>query len=126
MGYQKKPWLEDQESGIKKAETLISKWEERAYKKTKRKKSSIKELIHSDFLTPEYKSFNVILNKKWETCRGIGNSFGYNKFESEEDYAKSEEIIKMLIDTVEKYKGIITILWHNTNMFDESCPLSLF
>jgi len=29
-------------------------------------------------------------------------------------------LAKMLIDTVEKYNGVITILWHNTYMFDEN------
>lgn len=30
------------------------------------------------------------------------------------------EIIKRLIDTVEKYNGVITILWHNTYMTNEN------
>lgn len=32
------------------------------------------------------------------------------------DFDKAWDITKMLIDTVEKYKGVITILWHNTYM----------
>lgn len=36
------------------------------------------------------------------------------------DSNKSWELTKQLIDTVEKYNGVITILWHNTYMHDEN------
>jgi alpha-L-fucosidase len=55
-----------------------------------------------DYTTPEYESYKIIKKKKWESNRGIGRSYGYNKFESEEDYLCSEELIKMLIDIVSK------------------------
>ncbi len=64
-------------------------------------------LAHCDFDTPEYTVFKRIKKKKWETCRGIGNSFGYNKFESEEDYLTSEELILMLIDIVSKNGNLL-------------------
>ena len=35
------------------------------------------------------------------------------------DFGKAWDITKMLIDIVEKHKGIITILWHNTYMVDD-------
>jgi len=35
------------------------------------------------------------------------------------DYEKAWEVTKLLITTVEKYKGVITILWHNTYMVEE-------
>ena len=95
------------DSLIKRANKSISKWEERAYKKTIIRKTRRKGLVHCDFLTPEYKTFNSILEKKWETCRGIGNSFGYNKFESEKDYLTSEELIRMLIDIVSKNGNLL-------------------
>ena len=34
-----------------------------------------------DFETPEYTSFAEIRPKKWESCRGVGASFGYNRRE---------------------------------------------
>ncbi|MBP9987888.1 MAG: alpha-L-fucosidase, partial [Ruminococcus sp.] len=37
-----------------------------------------------------------------EECRGIGGSFGFNKFETPEDYLSSEELVHMLIDLVSK------------------------
>lgn len=39
------------------------------------------------------------------------------------DYQTSWEIIKKVIDTVAELNGVITILWHNTYMFDEMLEL---
>ena len=36
------------------------------------------------------------------------------------DFKKAWELTKQLIDTVERYNGVITILWHNTYMQDEN------
>ncbi|MCB0075340.1 MAG: alpha-L-fucosidase, partial [Caldilineaceae bacterium] len=41
---------------------------------------------HFDFETPEYTSFREIREKKWESCRGIGASFGYNRAEGPAQY----------------------------------------
>ena len=41
--------------------------------------------------------------------------FDYMKLDMEGAW----EITKLLIDTVEKYNGVITILWHNTYMLDD-------
>jgi alpha-L-fucosidase len=62
---------------------------------------------HKDFSTPEYQVFKKIKKRKWESCRGIGNSFGYNKFESEEDYMSAEELIFLLIDIVSKNGNLL-------------------
>jgi peptidoglycan/xylan/chitin deacetylase (PgdA/CDA1 family) len=35
------------------------------------------------------------------------------------DFDKAWDVTKMRIDTVEKYNGVITILWHNTDMVGE-------
>lgn len=45
-----------------------------------------------------------------------GTLFDYMKLDMEGAW----EITKMLIDTVEKYNGVITILWHNTYIADEN------
>lgn len=36
----------------------------------------------------------------WEECRGIGESFGFNRNETLSDYSSSQELILMLIDVV--------------------------
>ena len=40
---------------------------------------------HADFVTPEYETLDKINPKKWEECRGLGRSFGYNRAEGEAD-----------------------------------------
>ena len=41
------------------------------------------------------------------------------------DVEKALEVTKSLIDIVEKYSGVITILWHNNHMFDENMSQTL-
>lgn len=40
---------------------------------------------HYDFRTPEYASFDTVQEKKWESTRGVGHSFGANRNERPED-----------------------------------------
>ncbi|MFY9279659.1 MAG: alpha-L-fucosidase [Caldicoprobacterales bacterium] len=40
--------------------------------------------------------------RKWEECRGIGSSFGYNRNENLKDYMTETELIHLLVDTVSK------------------------
>lgn len=55
-----------------------------------------------DYSTPEYTALPNIQDFYWETNRGIGRSFGYNRDEGEEDYASADELIFMLADIVSK------------------------
>ncbi|HKO79507.1 MAG TPA: alpha-L-fucosidase [Chitinophagaceae bacterium] len=52
------------------------------------------------FSTTEYGSGKSSLERPWEECRGIGESFGYNRNENLEQYASSEKLVHMLIETV--------------------------
>ena len=52
------------------------------------------------FTTTEYGSGKAGLERPWEECRGIGESFGYNRNENLEQYASSEKLVHMLIDIV--------------------------
>ena len=55
---------------------------------------------HADYITPEYSSGLTVPNKKFEVCRGIGRSFGYNALDNDSTYATSEELIQLLINAV--------------------------
>ena len=54
------------------------------------------------FSTTEYGSGKSSLERPWEECRGIGESFGYNRNENLEQYVSSEKLVHMLIDIVSR------------------------
>jgi alpha-L-fucosidase len=53
--------------------------------------------VHADFLTPEY-STEGAPGRKWESTRGIGTSFGYNREERDEDYLSVDALVRMLVE----------------------------
>jgi alpha-L-fucosidase len=55
--------------------------------------------LHADFRTPEY-STKADATRKWEVCRGIGRSFGYNRMETEATMPTVDELVWMLVDIV--------------------------
>jgi alpha-L-fucosidase len=57
-------------------------------------------LLHADFNTPEYTT--TAGASKWEVCRGIGRSFGYNRMENESTFPTVDENIWMLADIVSR------------------------
>ncbi len=71
-----------------------------------------KELIsprgpHHDFVTPEYAQFDDIQEGKWESCRGIGHSFGYNRNEGDEQLLPESELVHMFVDIVSKNGNLL-------------------
>ena len=71
-----------------------------------------------------FKPFNLDTNKEIDILEiplTIMDStlFNYMKL----DIKGAWDIIKLLIDAVEKYNGVITILWHNTYMINEYLKL---
>ena len=62
---------------------------------------------HHDFETPEYKTMDDIYPEKWETCRGMGYSFGYNHVEGPEQTIKEDELIHLLIDVTAKNGNLL-------------------
>jgi alpha-L-fucosidase len=55
-----------------------------------------------DVITPEYATEAIALEKKWETTRGIGFSFGYNKMETDAQLISAKDIVHLLINCVAK------------------------
>ena len=70
-------------------------------------RGAIKGTAHCDFITPEYSTLNEISPTKWEACRGIGHSFGYNRNETDADYITGAELIHLLVDIVSKNGNLL-------------------
>ncbi len=62
---------------------------------------------HFDFETPEYSSFSEIKPNKWESCRGVGASFGYNQVEGPEHYLSTKALIHSFVDIVSKNGNLL-------------------
>lgn len=61
------------------------------------------EEVHADFATLEYQrdyATDAPAGRKWESCRGLGSSFGYNRQETDETVTGSTELIHELVDCV--------------------------
>ncbi len=61
----------------------------------------------SDFTTPEYAKYDQITEKKWESCRGLGFSFGYNQVEGPKEVIASDKLVALLIDIVSKNGNLL-------------------
>jgi alpha-L-fucosidase len=55
--------------------------------------------VHCDIVTPEY-STDGTPDRKFEVCRGIGTSFGYNREEPDDSYLDPDDLIRMFVDIV--------------------------
>jgi alpha-L-fucosidase len=62
---------------------------------------------HFDFSSPEYAKLDQISEKKWEECRGVGLSFGWNRAETDAQTMSSEEVIFLLVDIVSKNGNLL-------------------
>lgn len=62
---------------------------------------------HFDFTTPEYSQYKSIVEKKWESCRGLGFSFGYNRVEGPEHVIAADKLIAMFVDIVSKNGNLL-------------------
>jgi len=55
---------------------------------------------HYDFATTEYSHFLGPADFKWEVCRGIGSSFGFNQFATADEYSRAPDLIRLLVEVV--------------------------
>jgi alpha-L-fucosidase len=60
-----------------------------------------------DFGTPEYARLEEAKPYKWESCRGIGRSFGYNRNEGPEHHLDAGELVRYLVDVVSKNGNLL-------------------
>ena len=61
----------------------------------------------ADFTTPEYAKYDKITLKKWESCRGLGFSFGYNQVEGPEQVIAPDKLVALLADIVSKNGNLL-------------------
>jgi alpha-L-fucosidase len=54
--------------------------------------------LHADFITPEYSTEGDPSGRKWESTRGLGSSFGYNRDETNDEYLSVDELVRMVVD----------------------------
>lgn len=64
-------------------------------------------IAHADFTSPEYQKLDKIAAKKWEECRGLGMSFGYNRAEGEAQTIAPADLIALLVDIVSKNGNLL-------------------
>ncbi len=61
----------------------------------------------ADFTTPEYAKYDKITLEKWESCRGLGFSFGYNQVEGPDQVIAPAQLIALLVDIVSKNGNLL-------------------
>jgi len=69
--------------------------------------SSIVNLDHYDFRTPEYATSYELTEEKWEATRGIGYSFGYNQNEGPEHVLTLQDLVHSFVDIVSKNGNLL-------------------
>ncbi|MGP3983188.1 alpha-L-fucosidase [Streptomyces sp. KR80] len=62
---------------------------------------------HYDFATYEQRTNPQMDPRKWECCITMGYSWGYNKWETDEDYKTSKFLIHLLADVVSKNGNLL-------------------
>jgi len=60
-----------------------------------------------DVRTPEYTVSDRLLPFDWETTRGIGHSFGFNREEGDDDLLAPEEIIRMVTQVASRNGNVL-------------------
>jgi alpha-L-fucosidase len=60
-----------------------------------------------DYSTPEYEPNTHLRSYKWEACRGIGRSFGFNQMETADHYLSNQDLIHSFIDIVSKNGNLL-------------------
>jgi alpha-L-fucosidase len=74
---------------------------------TNDKPSTLERRGHCDYVTPEYTTYRDVESRKWESTRGIGRSFGFNRNEQDQDYITVPDLVHQFIDIVSKNGNLL-------------------
>jgi alpha-L-fucosidase len=72
-----------------------------------RSQAAVPTGAHCDFRTPEYASFSRVAEQKWESTRGLGYSFGYNRNEGPEHCLSVAALVRLFVDIVSKNGNLL-------------------
>ncbi len=64
-------------------------------------------VYEGEYKTPEYSTLHEITPYKWETCRGLGYSFGYNQQEDATHVLSAKALVHLLVDVVSKNGNLL-------------------
>ena len=70
---------------------------------------------HSDFRTPEYTIVPDVTPHKWESCRGIGFSFGVNQNDTDTSMLSIKELVHSFVDIVSKNGNLLLNIGPNAD-----------
>ena len=73
----------------------------------RRKRLTFGSPRHYDFRTPEYEVPHTVTERKWELARGVGHSFGANRYERPEDIITGTELVRMFCDVISKNGNLL-------------------
>ncbi len=73
----------------------------------RRKRLTFGSPRHYDFRTPEYEVLHAVTERKWELARGVGHSFGANRYERPEDIITGTELVRMFCDVISKNGNLL-------------------
>jgi alpha-L-fucosidase len=62
---------------------------------------------HHDYVTPEFTVLTDVSTTKFETVRGMGRGFGYNRNETEADLETPDGLVHLLVDVVAKNGNLL-------------------
>ena len=88
-------WLYN-ESPVKDTVVVNDRWGKKTRGKHGSHYTTEYDLIHSD------NALGATFTHPWEECRGIGGSFGFNRFETTEHYLTSAQCVETLIEKVSR------------------------
>ncbi len=93
-------WLQIDEAGRQK-------YIDEIYKAKAEGKGIPFQIEIGDYYTPEYARVLNYDTEKWELCRGIGMSFGYNRNENPANFMKAKDVIWCIIDVTAKNGNLL-------------------